>query len=172
MKGFQQKPDTNSPINPDEAIFSSRWLLGRTRQGCEALQMADTFGKKNGRNAKVSGLQGGKVLGDNPAFQQSPCKPLGSQWKITAEQLGSDLCLEQGVDKPPGDWTGVAAVRKPHPHTCFPSSACGDCGNIFPCFGKHTLICSLFSWHQFRSLGVNFNSCEHSGVTWDNRESF
>lgn len=30
--------------------------------------MAETFGR-NGRNSKVSWLQGGKVLGDNPALQ-------------------------------------------------------------------------------------------------------
>lgn len=77
------------------------------------------------------------MLFGNPALQQSPGKPWGSQWKITAHQGGNDFCLEQRVDKPPGDGARVAAVRKPHPHTCFPSSACGGYGvTLLPALGN------------------------------------
>lgn len=55
----------------------------------------------------------------------SPVKGLGSPWKIPAHQSGV-TAVWRGVDEPLGTERGLAAVRKPHPHTCFPSSARGD----------------------------------------------
>lgn len=90
-----------------------------------------------------------------------------SQWKIIAHQVGSDLCLEQGVDKPPGDWAWSCCSQEASPTHLFSIlSMWWLRGNITPCFGKYRLICSIFSWCQIRTLGVNFNSCEFSGVTW------
>lgn len=101
MKEFEQKHDFKNPVNPDRGVFSFRWQLGRPGQGPEGLQMAETF-RRSGRNEEVSWLWGGKVSCGNPSLSHD--EALGSQWKITMHQGGSDLCLEQGVDKPPGAW--------------------------------------------------------------------
>lgn len=100
MKEFEQKHDFKNPVNPDRGVFSFRWLLGRPGQGPEGLQMAETF-------RRVEGMQRCHGFGERKyhvvilhSVTTKPWVPSGK----SLHQGGSDLCLEHGVDKPPGAW--------------------------------------------------------------------
>lgn len=61
-------------------------------------------------------------------------------WELPCgKSLGTEVgwpASGAGGDEPPGDWAWAAPGRKPHPHTCFPSSAGGDSVVTLPLLGK------------------------------------
>lgn len=127
-------------------FFLSRLQLGSSGRSCS------WYRDKMERNLEVSRPQGEKLLCNNPPVSTVIMNTLGSSVENHHEPGLDQLCLEQSIDKPCGDWAWSYHSQEASPMHLFSiHSMWRLCGNMIPALEN-------IHWCQVGIPGGNFNS--------------